>query len=205
MLQKELLARAKNQNNSTLTQSTFINPKLNNFQKLSNKIISVIDDILKYFLAIHPKFIDPKIYKQLYADDSRKDASFYNNYFDPNIKGTVLKDLTFDFDALFTDNKASKSNKSTTKSKTSKRSKPKSIGTLQNQISILNTLKENQGKFINLYDWLEAFSAGIGEKAITDESHLFFKKIYNEMKFIGLLKDSSRKTDTGEILNWSKF
>ena len=117
--------------------------------------------------------------------------------------------MTIDYDEILgketnDDKKNIKKSRTTAKKKAS--STEKNTANLKNQRAIFNFMfNENQQKCINLYNWLENISAQIGEEEISEETHLFFMRTISELKFLGLVSDSSRRVDHVDVLSWAKF
>ena len=202
-LRKQIEAKM---NKNKISESNKIFEKLNNFEKIRLRIIEIFDQIFNIFLSLHPKILKTE-YNQIYADGD--DFRIVNYDVNCKFKMNIKKQMTIDYDEILgketnDDKKNIKKSRTTAKKKAS--STEKNTANLKNQRAIFNFMfNENQQKCINLYNWLENISAQIGEEEISEETHLFFMRTISELKFLGLVSDSSRRVDHVDVLSWAKF
>lgn len=194
-LQKELLRRSlANQNGKSQTA----------YEKLRTEGVNCVETILKLILQ-HPGVKHPELYRKFFYSKPDKMRERMQLDVKSEVLGVLETDPTEDYDEFYPKN--SKNSKTTQNSKN--KLKRDSYGMAHKETYDYNnhrvyTTTGAGLKIVNMADWCNAYSAGVGEEFTSCSSYTHFLKCMNMLKFLGIVRNSARRTDHVEQLVWSK-
>jgi len=175
-LQKELMRRSlANQNGKSQTA----------FEKLRNEGVNCVETILKLILQ-HPGTKHPELYKRFFYSKPDKMRERMQLDVKSEVLGVLETDPTEDYDEFYP------KNVSKTTQNTKNKLKQDSYGIAHKETYDYNNHRvyatTGAGlKIVNMADWCNAYSAGIGEEFTSCSSYTHFLKCMNE--YVEILGD----------------
>jgi len=195
-LQKELLRRSlANQNGKSQTA----------YEKLRNEGVNCVETILKLILQ-HPGTKHPELYKRFFYSKPDKMRERMQLDVKSEVLGVLETDPTEDYDEFYPKN-LTKNSKTTQNSKNKLAQDTYGIAHKETYDYNNHRVYTTTGaglKIVNMADWCNAYSAGIGEEFTSCSSYTHFLKCMNMLKFVGIVRNSARRTDHVDQLVWSK-